>query len=82
MSDLRRLLYRFLSLPYLVQLAVARSAGLLSGEECGIDDDVERNRLVVRRAVERGALRALWDAVSSATEVEAHPTNPFRGATP
>ena len=75
MTPLRRLAYRYLSLPYLVRIKVAQDLGLLAADD-QVADEIAWQRLVIERAKDRGLLSALWVASSEAHGESAEP-NPF-----
>ncbi len=74
----RRLVYRFLSLPYRLQIAIAQDLKLLHDE----DVDLTPNgicRLVCKRARDGAQLAKLWNAIEAAHGVEEIKENPFAG---
>ena len=77
MSPLRRMAYRWLSLPWLRRRAIAQALRLETYGEGDELPDVERERLVIQRAQERGQLAALWDAAEAAHADRVPPANPF-----
>ena len=72
----RRLVYRFLSLPYPKRLTIAQRLGLIEDE-----DDVLRGRELDRQVLERarhaGRLGELWDEVVGSNSSSAESQNPF-----
>ena len=75
MDPLRRLTYRFLSLPYHVRIEIAGRLDLLADEDKDTSD-ADLFRRVFRRASERGRLGALW------TETERKQKDSDTGANP
>lgn len=73
----RRLTYRFMELPYLARLDIARDLVLVQEEDADASGD-ELIRRVFRRAREQKKLEALWDAVEKRYEDPAK-ENPFVG---
>jgi hypothetical protein len=74
----RRLVYRFLSLPYHVQIRIAQELNLLRDN----DTDISPNgicRLVCKRAREGALLEELWNAVESSHGAADTRDNPFIG---
>lgn len=56
----RRLAYRFLTLPFRHQIAIANTLGILTDEDRKMGDD-ELFRVLFKRAGEQGLLKKLWD---------------------
>jgi predicted phosphodiesterase len=74
----RRLTYRFLTLPFRLQIAIAQSLDVLTDEDRALSDETLFHELF-KRAVEKGLLAKLWE------ETERHhpdraASNPFEGA--
>ena len=59
MSPCRRLAFRFLTLPFRHQMAIARRLNILTNEELALSDDVLFRELF-KRAAEKGLLGKLW----------------------
>lgn len=79
MDNARRLVYRFLTLPYHERIAIAQKLQLLEDEDQGIQD-AELFQRFFQRAKERILLGKLWNEVEAAHHVEAKRTeNPFVG---
>ena len=77
MSPLRRLTYRWLSLPYVSRRRIAQDMGLEVPGEADALPDVQHEGLILRRAQERDELAALWDAVELRHNDRVPPPNPF-----
>lgn len=75
-DPMRHLRYRFLTLPFGIQIQIAQTLDLFLDEDRGIKDP-ELFRRVSRRAVEEDKLSDLWDAVE-ARNMDGPPSpNPF-----
>jgi hypothetical protein len=77
MDPKRKLVYRFLSLPYNQIFEIAISLDLLSNKDKGVED-LELFRRFVRRAEERRILAELWDAVEMKYGDQGQTENPFK----
>ena len=79
MDNARRLVYRFLTLPYHERIAIAQKLQLLEDEDKGVPD-AELFQRFFQRAKERVLLGKLWNEVEAAHHVEANRSeNPFAG---
>ena len=65
MFDARRLVYKFVELPYVCKLDVIAKCNLGRKNDDKLDDLVRWNE-VFKRAKERGRVRELWEAVCAA----------------
>ena len=77
MSPLRRLTYRWLSLPYISRRRIAQDMHLEAVGEADELPDTQHEGRVLRRAQERGQLAALWDVVEARHADRVPPPNPF-----
>ncbi len=79
MDNARRLVYRFLTLPYHERIAIAQKLQLLEDEDKGIPD-AELFQRFFQRAKEGVLLEKLWNEVEAAHHVEDNRSeNPFAG---
>jgi hypothetical protein len=79
MDNARRLVYRFLTLPYHERIAIAQKLQLLEDEDKGIQD-AEMFQRFFQRAKERVLLGELWNEVEAAHHVaDKLAENPFAG---
>lgn len=67
MSPKRHLLYRYLDLPYLVQMRVAGDLGLLDESDRGLDEPTIFQR-AYQRATERGVLEQFTASIDAARQ--------------
>lgn len=72
----RRLTYRFLTLPFRHQIAVAQSLNVLTDEDRALSDEALFRELF-KRAAEKGLLERLWEETEK-RHVDPAPFNPFR----
>ena len=78
MSPTKKLVYRFLTLPYVEKMSIARALDLVEESDIMPDQtDLELYRLMLQRAQERAVLAPLWDAVERAHGDAPHAVNPF-----
>lgn len=74
----RRLVYRFLSLPYRLQIAIAQQLNLLRDDDADLAPNVICH-LVCQRARDGAQLEELWNAIEAAHGVNQVEANPFAG---
>ncbi len=77
MNPLRKLAYRFFSLPYHRIIRIAQEFDLLEDHDQG-QPDQEKLKHFLNRAVEKDILVQLWDAVEKLHGSESTSKNPFR----
>lgn len=77
MTPLRRLTYRWLSLPYITRRRIAQDMRLETVGEADDLPDTQHEGQVLRRAQERTLLARLWDAVEASHNDRVPPANPF-----
>jgi hypothetical protein len=74
----RRLTYRFLTLPFRHQIAIANSLNLLTDEDQALSDEPLFHELF-KRATAAGLLAKLWDETEK-RHADPAPFNPFETA--
>ena len=80
MTPQRKLVYRFLMLPWVTQMEVVIKLDLMTEEVQEAGTDIERNTVIIRTARERGILAELWDAIRDTAYYQdgSLDENPFR----
>ncbi len=78
MDDARRLVYRFLTLPYHERIAISQKLQLLEDEDKGVQD-AELFKRFFQRAKERILLEKLWQEVETRHVEDKRLENPFAG---
>jgi len=76
MDPARTLAHRFLSLPYVGRMEVAKSLSLLRDEDEALPE-TERSKRIFVRARENRQLAQLWTAVEQRHADSKYLTNPF-----
>ena len=71
----RRLTFRFLTLPFRHQIAIADSLNVLTNEDQALSDEA-LFRVLFKRAAEQGLLAKLWDETER-RHADPAPFNPF-----
>jgi hypothetical protein len=73
----RRLTYRFLTLPFRHQIAIANSLNLLTDEDLAMGDQ-ELFRELFKRAAAKGLLGELWTETENRQADPSTSPNPFK----
>lgn len=76
MEPARILVYRFLSLPHVTRLDIARMLELYPDDAQGLDDGEVINR-ILKRASDESKLAAFWDEIERKHADGKYESNPF-----
>ena len=77
MNPVRKLAYRFFSLPYNQIIKIAHELDLIEDKDKA-QTEQEKLKAFLKRANEKNILAELWDAVAQCSELNDSSHNPFR----